>query len=279
MSTKLLPYSVKGSALLQSLGFLLCVAVLLSACAPAVPTATPTPIVTPTQVVIDLNQLYANPWTLVAFGDPANPTVVQAGTNLTAAFAADGTLSGFGGCNNYSGTYQAGTDGTMTIGPLASTAMACADTMDQETAYLTALQAATSFSFRSPGQLVINYGTEIKQVLVFAIGQKPLNSTNWVLVSMGDPKSPQPVPAGSMITAVFASDGNLSGSGGCNQYNTTYTLQDDQITLGPIASTQMACATGMETEQAYFQALANRPAVQHPEPEADPDLQPGQQGY
>jgi heat shock protein HslJ len=242
--------------LLRSLGILICLAVLFSACTPVAPTFTaPTAAASPTPVVIDLNQLHANPWTLVAYGDPANPIVVQGVTSLTAQFAADGSLSGFGGCNNYSGTYQAGTDGTMKIGPLATTAMACAEGMDQETAFLNALQTASSFSFSSQGQLQIKYVAGKEQVMVFAIGQKPLNSTNWVLISMGDPKNPQPVPAGSMITAVFASDGTLSGSGGCNQYNTTYTVQEDQMTIGPIASTMMACATGMEAEQAYFQAL------------------------
>jgi heat shock protein HslJ len=125
----LLPDRIKGITLSTLLGYLLCVAILLSACAPGLPV----PAATSTPVVIDLNQLYANPWALVAFGDPANPTVVQQGTNLTAVFAADGTLSGFGGCNNFSGTYQAETNGTMTIGPLASTAMACADSMDAPT--------------------------------------------------------------------------------------------------------------------------------------------------
>jgi heat shock protein HslJ len=257
MSTPLLHHGIpKHTMLLRSLGILLCIAVLFSACTPVAPTFTaPTAAASPTQVVIDLNQLHANPWTLVAYGDPANPTVVKGVTSLTAQFAADGSLSGFGGCNNYSGPYQAGTDGTMKIGPLATTAMACAEGMDQETAFLNALQTASSFSFSSQGQLQIKYVAGKEQVMVFAIGQKPLNSTNWVLISMGDPKSPQPVPAGSMITAVFASDGTLSGSGGCNQYNSTYTLQDDQMTIGPVASTQMACATGMDAEQAYFQAL------------------------
>jgi heat shock protein HslJ len=256
MSKTPLQYRVFGSARICSLGILICIAILFSACTGVAPTAVPT--LTP--VVIDLNQLYANPWTLVAFGDPANPTVVQQGLNLTATFANDGTVSGFGGCNNFSGTYTAGTDGTMTIGPLANTAMAC-EALNQETAYLTALQAASSFSFRSDGQLVINSGPDNKQVLVFAVGQDPLVGTNWMLVSMGETTNPQPVPAGTTITATFASDGTLSGSSGCNQYNTTYTLQDDQITLGPVAATQMACTTGMDTEQIYLQALGTAQQV------------------
>ena len=49
-------------------------------------------------------------------------------------------MSGSSGCNTYSGGYKL--DGsTVTIGPLASTRMACDQAlMDQETAFLTALQ-------------------------------------------------------------------------------------------------------------------------------------------
>lgn len=48
----------------------------------------------------------------------------------------------------------------------------------------------------------------------------------------------------------------MSGSAGCNQYNTPYTLQEQQLTLGAIAITQMSCTTGMDTEQAYLTALS-----------------------
>ena len=54
---------------------------------------------------------------------------------ITLKFNNDGTLSGFGGCNNYNGGYtltgQTTEFGkTISIGPLASTKMYCADTAD-----------------------------------------------------------------------------------------------------------------------------------------------------
>ena len=69
------------------------------------------------------------------------------GTTLTAEFGKDGTLSGNGGCNNYSGPYTVDGD-KIKIGPLASTMMACSDpegVMEQETQYLAALQMAESY--------------------------------------------------------------------------------------------------------------------------------------
>ncbi len=70
---------------------------------------------------------------------------IAAGTDPTATFDAAGTVSGDAGCNQFSG--PAVVDGTsIAIGPLASTKMACADpaASEQETAYLAALEAATT---------------------------------------------------------------------------------------------------------------------------------------
>jgi heat shock protein HslJ len=68
------------------------------------------------------------------------------GTKLTATFSTDSRVSGSSGCNSYFGRADAKT-GTLSVGPLASTMMACqADgVMPQEQRYLAALQAATSF--------------------------------------------------------------------------------------------------------------------------------------
>lgn len=90
----------------------------------------------------------ANPligsWTVTGYnnGKQAVTSPVQ-GTTLTATFTAD-QVSGSSGCNTYNGAYTL--DGTtVKIGPLASTRMACAQpVMDQEAAFLTALQAATT---------------------------------------------------------------------------------------------------------------------------------------
>jgi heat shock protein HslJ len=71
------------------------------------------------------------------------------GSNPTVAFSPEGTVEGFGGCNNFSGGYS--TDGTaIAIGPLMSTMMSCGEALDtQEFQYLTALQAATVWSINS----------------------------------------------------------------------------------------------------------------------------------
>lgn len=69
------------------------------------------------------------------------------GTEVTAVFGEDGTVSGSAGCNRYTGSYQV--DGAnITIGPLVSTMMMCVDpeVMTQEAAYLAALENSATFA-------------------------------------------------------------------------------------------------------------------------------------
>jgi heat shock protein HslJ len=48
----------------------------------------------------------------------------------------------------------------------------------------------------------------------------------------------------------------LRGSGGCNRLAGSYHLNGTAVEFGPVASTRMACAQGMEQEQAMLEALA-----------------------
>lgn len=73
---------------------------------------------------------------------------VVVGTTLTATFADAGTVAGSGGCNDYSGPYTSDTS-TIKIGPLAATKKLCTDPAgidDQELQFLTAMQAATTYT-------------------------------------------------------------------------------------------------------------------------------------
>lgn len=70
-----------------------------------------------------------------------------AGTELTVAFGADGRVTGSAGCNTFMGGYKQ-EDGTITIGPLASTRKLCAEpagVMEQEAQFLAALESAATY--------------------------------------------------------------------------------------------------------------------------------------
>src|SRR4029079_19513948 len=86
----------------------------------------------------------ANPllgrWVVDSYSNaPGSVVAVLPGTELDVVFGI-GSVAGFAGCNQFSGTY--GTNGNVVrIGQLATTRLACADdVMTQETAFLEALQ-------------------------------------------------------------------------------------------------------------------------------------------
>jgi len=97
-------------------------------------------------VKVSAADLDGTAWVLVELpdGQPALPDAP-----VTLAFAGD-QLSGAGGCNTFTGSFSLGADNpfALTVGPLATTAMACDDPIQgQESAYLTALQAAGQWSY------------------------------------------------------------------------------------------------------------------------------------
>jgi len=78
------------------------------------------------------------------------------------------------------------------------------------------------------------------------------------VVSFGPAGAEQPVVAGSTITVTFDEAAlTVSGNGGCNSFSGSLIPQAGFFTVGPIASTMMACATPgvMEQEAAFLAAL------------------------
>lgn len=79
----------------------------------------------------------------------AGTPVIQAG-RVTLSFG-EGRVSGRSGCNLYSGPVEIGAS-TLKVGSLISTKMACLATgvMQQESAYLNALEAAQTYAITGP---------------------------------------------------------------------------------------------------------------------------------
>lgn len=105
-------------------------------------------------------------WTLTLFGAPDAETPVVAGSTITLVFDADGQAGGSAGCNTYGGSYEVQGD-QLRFGELISTLMACVDqgVMEQEMAYLAALQSAEEFEVND-NMLKVWHGDE-DAVLIF----------------------------------------------------------------------------------------------------------------
>ena len=75
----------------------------------------------------------------------------------------------------------------------------------------------------------------------------------WNLVQLNG----QPLAPGTLISANF-NNGQVSGSGGCNTFNATYTTNGNNVTISYPVGTQIACAPEvMDQETAFFQALSS----------------------
>jgi heat shock protein HslJ len=89
-------------------------------------------------------------WALVEIsGQP-----VVAGSSPTLSFEEE-QAGGNGSCNSFGGEYALD-NGKLTFGPLMSTMMYCEDTMEQETAYLAALQSAAGYEIQDGFLLILD---------------------------------------------------------------------------------------------------------------------------
>lgn len=85
-----------------------------------------------------------------------------------------------------------------------------------------------------------------------------LNGATWTLVALGHDQPP--VVGEPAVTLSFV-DGKVSGFGGCNRYNSSFSLNGENpsaIQVEPIAATKMTCPEPiMAQETAYFAALGH----------------------
>jgi heat shock protein HslJ len=86
-------------------------------------------------------------------------------------------------------------------------------------------------------------------------GGDPLNGTAWSLASI-DGSAPL---TGTTQTAAFAA-GKISGSGGCNSYGGSYSLDGSSIQIKDLVSTLIACTDpqgAMDQESAFLSGLGS----------------------
>ena len=183
-----------------------------------------------------------------------------ADTGISAEFTADGKVSGSAGCNRYSGTYTISGSNITFSSPMASTMMMCDQAiMDQESAYLKVLGEAKTYAVNGD-QLTLT-GGDGTQLAVYKAQSQDLAGTSWEVTAYNNGnQAVVGVLEGTTLTASFGNDGNLSGNSGCNQYSGAYTVNDGEITIGPLASTMMMCsdpAGVMDQEAQFLAALQN----------------------
>lgn len=210
-------------------------------------------------------------WVLQEVAADGGAATTRPGVRVTLQFGEDGQVTGTGGCNAYSGTYEISEEGKLTISEVGSTEMACspAEVMDLETRYLRALGAVV-IAHLSEGHLELLPPGET-EYLRFAVtvpdsaaidptwadttwkdstanALEALVDRVWQLryfEEMDGSSGPAvAVPDGIEITMRFSADGRVSGAAGCNQYFATYRADEDGgLVIGEVGITEMFCQT------------------------------------
>ena len=194
-------------------------------------------------------------WNLVALMgediDPALPTV-------TVRFDADGTLSGFDGCNRYRGAFSVAGTAIYIPSEMATTRAACREPLaSRASAYAEALGSAASFAIDA-NRLSLQDAAG-KQVAVFEAASLTLAGTAWEVTAYNNgERAVVSVLGGTRITAHFGDDGRVTGSAGCNQYFANFEAKGESISIAQPGATRRFCAEPegvMDQEVRFLEAL------------------------
>jgi heat shock protein HslJ len=172
-----------------------------------------------------------------------------------------GQTSGSSGCNRYGGTYTL-EGSSLSFGDLASTQMACPEPiMTVESRYLQMLAKVDRYEVAAGGETLRLTGPDVE--LTFRAeppaADLPLTGTTWRLTTLGGAGGTvSSTLAGTKVDAVFANEGTVSGSDGCNSYSGPYTAgANGALTFGTFMSTTMGCERAvMDQAHAFTTALA-----------------------
>lgn len=190
-------------------------------------------------------------WTLTAMG-PADNVVNPLPDNPIELEFTDGQVLGTAGCNHFFASYTVATAGEITISAAGSTMMACAEeVMARESQFLAALQAATGYAL-ADGVLTIQYeGGSLQFTARIAPADLSLEGVEWQLTTFVSGEAASSLLLDTQITAVFT-QGQVSGTAGCNRYFGSYEVNGEAITISPLGSTRMACAEEIMAQESGF---------------------------
>lgn len=115
---------------------------------------TPEPSGVPPDDAAGKGQLHGD-WRLDRLhGEPVE-VASRAGRAVTLALSPDGAASGYGGCNQYSTTYER-RDGELEFGRVTATKMACPGTMDLERTFFSILEGTRAYRLEEGGLVLLD---------------------------------------------------------------------------------------------------------------------------
>ena len=194
-------------------------------------------------------------WQLKELPGPQSAALGRLTRPVTIRFES-GQLSGFAGCNNFSGSYSL-TGDELKIGPVASTQMACPEPGSSvENAFHAALAGTLRYAVDGDG---LSATTASGATLRFRREPPPsLAGVSWEVTSFNNDRHAVVGVIGEPAIKMSFKDGQVSGSAGCNAFHGTYATEGNQIRLGALATTRRACDEPlMIQEREFLAALAS----------------------
>jgi heat shock protein HslJ len=163
-----------------------------------------------------------------------------------------GRLSGFAGCNNFSGSYTLAGD-QLKIGPVASTQMACPEPGSSiETVFHKALSGTLRYAVDGDH---LTATTTSGETMRFQQEPPPqLAGVNWKVTSFNNNRHAVVGVLGDSSITMSFKDGAVAGSAGCNSFHGKYSTEGSKLQVGPLATTRRACEEPLMTQEREFLA-------------------------
>jgi heat shock protein HslJ len=197
-------------------------------------------------------------WRLSGFAGKGPEIPAASSRPVTARFDA-GRVSGFSGCNNFTGSYKLDGDRVM-LGQLAGTTMACPEPETAiESAFRATFSGAVRYAIRADQLTLL---ADSGAALAFEAEPPPrLEGVTWGVTGFNNNRhAVVGLIAETRITLSF-DGGTVSGEAGCNTFRASYSTDGNRIEIGTVAATRMACAEDrMVQEREFLQALASATA-------------------
>jgi heat shock protein HslJ len=203
-------------------------------------------------------------WRLVEFRG-GDDTVLTSDDKdrYTLAFAAGGRVNVRVDCNHGFATWSSDGPGQIKFGPMGLTRMMCppaalSDNIVKQWEHVRSYVLKDGHLYLS---LMTDGGTYEFESLPTdgsTAGEEsaaPLEKTDWRLVRLGGATVTAADPQRAPNFILDAATHRVSGSGGCNRLSGGYELEGEHLKFGRMASTMMACPSGMETERKFLAAL------------------------
>ena len=193
--------------------------------------------------------LEGTPWRLVDLPGHAPATLAKLERGVTARFEA-GRVTGFAGCNTFSGTYTL-KENRLTVGVLAGTMMACPEpAMTLERAFHAAMKGPFSHAI-SGNRLSLK--ADSGAVLAFAKeAAATLAGGTWEVTGYNNGRQAVISPAAGTKMTVAFDKGTVTGQSGCNTFRAPYSTEGNRIKVGPAVTTRMMCGESVMTEEREF---------------------------